>query len=88
MITLDSFNDQDDHLKGRLALWLKPKDIQILLNEYRKIPSNAPVSVRDAWSRIAIRASSALYKEGIPMDTIYPDEDERYRIVQESEESF
>jgi hypothetical protein len=78
---LDTFNDQDDRNKGRLALWLTPKDLQILINEYRKIPSDAPVLVRDAWSRIAIRASTALHMADIPLEPSYPEADERYQLA-------
>jgi hypothetical protein len=83
---LETNRDQEDQHKGRLALWLTPKDLQILINEYRKIPSDAPVLVRDAWSRIAIRASTTLHMADIELEPKYPEEEERYFTFQSRDE--
>jgi len=75
---LNTTNEQKE--KGRLALWLDPEDLEFLKNEWRKIPDNAPDQVKEKWSQIAFRASSALHKAGVKVDEKFPEEHEKYRI--------
>jgi hypothetical protein len=56
---------EEEKARGRIALWLDPNDIAFLANEWRKIPENAPESVKEAWARVAYRASTALHKAGV-----------------------
>jgi len=77
---LNTTNEQVEKEKGRLALWLDPEDLEFLKNEWRKIPENAPDQVKERWSRIAFRASSALHKAGVKAAEKFPEEHEKYRI--------
>ena len=70
----------DEQAKGHLAFWLDPEDIEFIVNEWRKIPDDAPTEIRETWARIAFRASSALHKAGIGTTPKFPNEDEKYKI--------
>ena len=77
---MNTTNEQVEKEKGRLALWLAPEDLEFLKNEWRKIPDNAPDQVKEKWSHIAFRATSALHKAGVKVDEKFPEEHEKYRI--------
>ncbi|WP_147336789.1 hypothetical protein [Pseudomonas abyssi] len=70
---------EEEKSRGRIALWLDPSDIAFLANEWRKIPDNAPESVKEAWARVAFRASTALHKAGVSYSPEFPSDDEKYR---------
>ncbi|QDT45944.1 hypothetical protein Pan241w_60720 [Gimesia alba] len=58
-------NADAEQEKGRLALWLEPKQIQFLIHEWRTIPKETPEPVRKQWGEVAFRAMAALHKAGI-----------------------
>ena len=66
--------------KGRIPLWLDPNDILFLLNEWRKIPSDANENTLKKWSEIALRASTALHKNNIENNTPNVLESEQYQL--------
>jgi len=77
---LKTKESDEEQEKGRLAFWLDPTDIEFLANEWRKIPDDAPDQVKEAWGRIAFRASSALHKAGIKVEPKFPEDHEKYKI--------
>ncbi len=72
---------EQEQLKGRMALWLSPEQIAFLANEWRKIPENASVNVKENWSNIAFRCMSALYKANIEYTPEFPQEVEKYCLT-------
>jgi hypothetical protein len=57
---------------GRLSLWLEPRDIAFIADEWRKVSQSESEEVRSSWSRIAFRAMSALHKAGINYEPRFP----------------
>lgn len=61
-------------------MWLNPDDVRFLADEWRKIPEDAPESVRENWGRIAFRAMAALHKSGLEYEASFPSGDEGYSL--------
>lgn len=77
-----AFTDpEEEQACGRIALWLDPSDIAFLANEWRKIPENVSEPVKEAWARVAFRASTALHKAGVSYSPEFPSDDEKYRSL-------
>ncbi len=73
-------NPDEEKNKGRIALWLAPEYVEFLVNEWRKIPDNAPEHIKETWARIAFRASTSLHKAGVTLEPQFPQENEKYII--------
>lgn len=82
----NSTNLEQEQLKGRMALWLSPEQIAFLANEWRKIPENASMNVKQNWSNIAFRCMSALHKANIEYTPEFPQEVEKYCLTLASSE--
>ena len=54
----------DEVEKGKVNLWLNPKQLGFLINEWSKLPDNAPEEVLKEWSDIIFRINTALHKSG------------------------
>jgi len=55
----DAFSEIE---KGRLALWLEPKDIEFLLNQWKLVPDDESSEKLKTWGKLAFRCSAALHK--------------------------
>jgi hypothetical protein len=75
-------NADQEQQKGRLALWLEPNQIRFLANEWRKIPPNAPETVRKKWGEVAFRSMAALHQAGIEYEPETPQSGEAYQVDQ------
>jgi hypothetical protein len=73
-------NTQEEISKGRIALWLSVDDIKFIANEWRKIPEDAPIQVRETWGRLAFRAMTALHKSNIEYEPIFPENSDKYSL--------
>jgi hypothetical protein len=75
----DFTNAENEKMKGKLSLWLEPKLIEFIANEWRKIPENASEPVKEQWSAIVFRAMAALHKAGISYEPKFPKNGESYK---------
>lgn len=69
---MDTENFKEEIEKGRIPLWLDPKDIMFIADEWRKIPDNISEENKEIWSRLAFRAMTALHKSGIKYEASVP----------------
>ena len=65
---------------GRVAVWLDPADVRFLADEWRKMPEDAPDSVRVTWERVAFRMMAALHKSAHEYEPRFPSDDEKYSL--------
>ena len=72
-------NAENEKMKGKLSLWLEPKHIEFIANEWRKIPENVSEPIKEQWSEIAFRAMAALHKAGISYEPRFPKNGESYK---------
>lgn len=57
-------NSTAEHEKGRIALWLEPEQIEIILNQWRNLPEDTPPEELERWGKLAFRCNAALHKAG------------------------
>ena len=65
-------NASAERSAGRLGLWLDPKDIAFIADEWRRISGVESAEAREKWSRVAFRAMAALNKAGIDYEPQVP----------------
>jgi hypothetical protein len=58
----DGTNARYEEENGRLAFWLDPSHLEFIVNEWRKMPTDAPETDRKQWADIAFRGMAALNK--------------------------
>ena len=51
--------------KGRLALWLEPKEIELILSQWRSLPDDSSTDMLESWGKLAFRCNSALHKANL-----------------------
>ncbi|MEQ8791312.1 MAG: hypothetical protein RIC55_33935 [Pirellulaceae bacterium] len=68
----DGTNSQYEEEKGRVAFWLEPSHLEFIVNEWRKMPTDAPDVDRKQWADIAFRGMAALNKSGIEYKAQFP----------------
>lgn len=61
---IDPTNENEEIDKGRIALWLDPKDIA-WLGSHCCCPENAATEITERCSRIRFRAKAALHKSNL-----------------------
>ncbi len=81
---MDPTDTDAEAAKGRLALWLDPKEIAFIANEWRKLPENNDATTAKTWGRIAFHAMACLHKAGIAYEPVWPKEEERYQLASDS----
>jgi len=69
----DGTNSQYEEENGRLAFWLEPSHLEFIVNEWRKMPADAPETDRKQWADIAFRGMTALQKAGIKYKRLFPE---------------
>ena len=58
--------------KGRIALWLSPEQITLILDQARIMRDDQDEKVVHQWAEIQFRAAAALHKHGKPYEPPKP----------------
>ncbi len=51
--------------KGRIALWLDPGDIELIISQWRSLSQDSSLDILESWGRLAFRCHTALHKANL-----------------------
>ncbi|MDR6765322.1 hypothetical protein J2W88_000580 [Acidovorax delafieldii] len=78
---------QKEFENGNMAIFLTPKQVAFLADQWRLMPCNIKDEDAELWGKIAFRLMSALHKAGVEYNPYFPGENERYILMNKSSEA-